>query len=145
MKARSLCLIAAGWAVSAGSALAACQVAGPDATATASCGSFSAVHGLADTDVLLGQAAVTARLGAQRLGALADGPLLGRYPQDDASAAGDTFANQPARTIVEIVPPPVPEPEGVLAALAALATLGTLVARRRSRDAAQRQGGAAAA
>jgi hypothetical protein len=121
--------LAAGGLLGAGSALAACQVAEPGTAAPgASCGSFSEIHDLADADVLLGQAAVMARLGVAKLG---DAPLLGRYPQADAPAEG-AFAQQPARTIAQIVPSPVPEPEGVLAALAALATLGVLLRRRRS-------------
>lgn len=137
MRARSLCLLAAGGLLSAGSALAACQVAGagtaaPDPSAAASCGSFSEVHNLGNADVLLGQAAVMAKLGAHKLAA-ADTPLLGRYPQAEApEAAAGAFADQPTKTIAQVVAP-VPEPEGVLAALAGLATLGVLLRRRQRR------------
>lgn len=135
MKARRLCLLAAGGLLSAGSALAACQVAGgsgPDAPALANCGSFSDIHALADADILLGQAAVMARLGAQAAGGQAS--LLGG--QADAPADGSFAQHAPTRTIVQWVPPPVPEPAGVLASLAALGTLGVLLRRRQRRNAA---------
>jgi hypothetical protein len=143
MKVRRLCLLAAGGLLGAGSALAACQVStgGPEGPAQAGCGSFSEIHALADADVLLGQAAVMARLGAQAVGG-ADSPLLGRYPQADAPSEGAFGAQQPARTVAQIVPPPAPEPAGVLASLAALATLGVVLRRRKRAEA---EPGAAAA